>query len=496
MTRIAILLSLLFSTLAFRGEDRLFHRPLVEDAYYYFQIARHAVEGRGISADGEHLTNGFHPLFFAVCAGAFAVTPNDTWAIRLITLFLALVQAFSAVLFGRFAAVVLGDRQGTTEAIAALTYAGSMFLFWQHQNGLETGLVLLLLLAVGLAFTRTDPAQPRSALALGALCGLLVLARIDTGILVVMLAGALLLARGSGPLWRRVGTSGVVGVLSTLVSLPWWLYNVVYFGSFVPTSGRAQQAFAFEMSRVESAVHAVATAASPFLYPFGEASWAMAAVVLVIPALAVAALASGAGRAWRHGLPDSEPARRARQYVTLLVTFALLLAVWYCASSWAAHFYRRYVSALSIPGALLLTAAVLTLKERSRWVAKGLPFVLVAPSLGLLLLMWFAPDRLVRSGFFNQLELVRAWVPENERVAAFQSGTLGFFRPAVVNLDGKVNPQALAHRGRMATYLDAEQLHWLCDVPSMILFGLGTTPEELGWKQVANTGDFTLYHRL
>ncbi len=490
-----LILSLLFATLAMRGGDRIFQRPLVEDAYYYFQIARHAAEGRGITADGEHLTNGFQPLFFGVCAAVFAVAPDDTWAIRLIILFLALVQALSAVVFGRFAAVLLGERGGATEWMAALTYAGSMFLFWQHQNGLETGLVLLLLLAVGLAFSRTDAARPRSALTLGALCGLLVLARIDTGILVVMLAGALLLARGSGELPRRVLTSAVVGVLSTLVSLPWWLYNVIYFGSFVPTSGRAQQAFALEATRVESAVHAIATAASPLLYLFGEASWLLAAAVLVLPALAVGTLASGAGRAWLRGLPAGEAARRARQYVLLLIAFALLLAVWYCVSSWATHFYRRYVAALSIPGALLLCAAALVLRERWRWMARGLPVLLAAPGLGLLLLMWFAPARIVRSGFFNQLDLVRAWVPEGERVAAFQSGTLGFFRSAVLNLDGKVNAQALAHRGRLSTYLEDQEIRWLCDVPSQLIPGLGATPEELGWKRVANSGDFTLYRR-
>jgi hypothetical protein len=37
-----------------------------DDAYYYFQIARNAAHGRGISFDGLAPTNGFHPLYFAV----------------------------------------------------------------------------------------------------------------------------------------------------------------------------------------------------------------------------------------------------------------------------------------------------------------------------------------------------------------------------------------------------------------------------------------------
>ena len=38
-----------------------------DDAYYYFAIARHLAEGHGSSFDGINLTNGYHPLWLAVC---------------------------------------------------------------------------------------------------------------------------------------------------------------------------------------------------------------------------------------------------------------------------------------------------------------------------------------------------------------------------------------------------------------------------------------------
>ncbi len=41
--------------------------------------------------------------------------------------------------------------------------------------------------------------------------------------------------------------------------------------------------------------------------------------------------------------------------------------------------------------------------------------------------------------YLDQLALVQRYVPKDAEVGAAQSGTLGFFRDRVVNLDGKVN---------------------------------------------------------
>ena len=58
--------------------------------------------------------------------------------------------------------------------------------------------------------------------------------------------------------------------------------------------------------------------------------------------------------------------------------------------------------------------------------------------------------RIYRNGNENQYIQVVNWVAEHVReeqwVGAPQSGTLGFFHDRTVNLDGKVNPEALAAR--------------------------------------------------
>ena len=69
----------------------------------------------------------------------------------------------------------------------------------------------------------------------------------------------------------------------------------------------------------------------------------------------------------------------------------------------------------------------------------------------------------------TRLQLVEENVPYEDYVAAVGSGTLGYSRDRVVNLDGKVK--------------------------SYIVQILGDGPEERGWRKVANRGGLDLYYR-
>ncbi|OWY63176.1 hypothetical protein B7486_54525, partial [cyanobacterium TDX16] len=56
-------LALALVSLALRSAQRVADVPLVEDAWYALSAARNVAEGNGPTIDGEHLTNGFQPLF-------------------------------------------------------------------------------------------------------------------------------------------------------------------------------------------------------------------------------------------------------------------------------------------------------------------------------------------------------------------------------------------------------------------------------------------------
>jgi len=100
------------------------------------------------------------------------------------------------------------------------------------------------------------------------------------------------------------------------------------------------------------------------------------------------------------------------------------------------------------------------------------------------------------SAHHRQAVLVAEHVPPEDVVAAGQSGTLGFLRDRVVNVDGKVNPEALKWRGRIPEYLDARGIRWFVDSDWYVEINLGLDPAAVGWQLVAENGDFYLYLRV
>jgi hypothetical protein len=65
-------------------------------------------------------------------------------------------------------------------------------------------------------------------------------------------------------------------------------------------------------------------------------------------------------------------------------------------------------------------------------------------------------------------------VPDEDWVSAVQTGTLGFWHDRTINLDGKVNPQALQAlltEGHFYTYVVSNpQIRWLADWYGMAAF--------------------------
>jgi hypothetical protein len=101
----------------------------------------------------------------------------------------------------------------------------------------------------------------------------------------------------------------------------------------------------------------------------------------------------------------------------------------------------------------------------------------------------------VETVYWQQLALIDAHVPPDARVAAGQAGTLGYFRRATVNVDGKVNAAAIAHQDAMWHWLAAEDIRWFCDWPFYVEKYLGPDPTVHGWQRVGTLGIWQLWHR-
>lgn len=529
---LALLLALLLFALVLRPAAHVFDMPMTEDGYYALSVARNLAAGHGLTIDGNHLTNGFQPLFTMLEAGAFRLAAgNDVLALRLVMALgwlFHIAGALTVAAIARDAWPALGDGEREQRGwLAAFLYLASPLLFNHAYNGLETGCTLFLYaLAARWMQTGRDRSWPGLA-GFGAIIGLLVLARIDSGFVAAALGLNELRRARHGGLVHMLARGTVLGGTALLISSPWWLYNTLYFGSPMPTSGEAQQAFGLEWLRFENAEWALRVVLVPWIFagahegdvafslpaPFGGGAMTLT-LTGVARTAAVLGIAAMLGRAAWHGVFRRDLARAAeaerastRRTLEFAVCFgagfAALIAYYVLAFS-AYWFYYRYFA----PLALLAFVVVPVLAARGLTAVRARPFIAAVACLLTVQMAIIVGLAMVGRGlggntvYFDQVALVHDNVPPQDFVAAGQAGTLGFFRDRVVNVDGKVNRDAIAYQDHMWDYLRAHHVTWFVDWPSYVNKYLGVPldaagdrplPEAHGWRLKAERNYFFLY---
>jgi hypothetical protein len=469
-----------------RPDASLIFPPFTEDGYYSLQIARAIAAGHGPALEGSGLTNGFQPLVTFLQAAAFLVTGGAGLpALRLVASFGWLTWLVTALLLARVARdAARGDaaERSRRELMAAVLALTALPLWLAHFNGLETGLLLFLTALLWRLWQREAPLALR-----GMLLGLLILTRIDAVFLVIALSGLELIAGWRFGPDRAIARAALLGGAALLVSAPWWGFNILAFGSPMPISGKAQQLWALDPYRWRWMLWALGQTLAPFLSPtqyFDD--WRSWTPLAGAAALVVAGLVR-----LRHVRPL---ARDSDLFAAGLALAMATLVLWYGFSSLAFWFYARYLAPLSLIGIVGASLIFARLRlRRAPLLALALP-LLVTPVLAASRAAW--EGSLTYFGtimFWDQVQLVRAHVPEGEWVAAGQSGTLGFFRTHVLNMDGKVNAEAPAHAGHATDYLRSKGVRWFADWDWYVHRALGPEPEAEGWVRIAERRNFILY---
>ena len=529
---LAVAIGLILLALAFRPASHVYDMPMTEDGYYALSVARNVAAGRGVTIDGSNLTNGFQPLFTFLQAGAFALAGGDEiLAMRLIMalgwLFHVGIAILVAAIAGDAWPVVHGQPEKTLRvALAGFLSLAAPLMLNHAYNGLETGCVMFFYAAIARWMQLGRDRSWAGLATLGGLVGLLVLARIDAAFMAVALGLSELRRSWSRGPATMLARGAVLGLAALIVSLPWWLYNTINFGSPMPTSGTAQQAWALEWLRLEHAEWALRLVLFPWL--FAGAHEAAIGINLPIPAepgymtmtmtgfLRTAVLVVIAVVLWRaarnrtllHELAGAAPeeqdlVRRLREFAVCFGLAFAALFVYYALSFIAYWFYYRYFAPLA------LVAFVVVPVLAARWLAgqDSSPLAIAIVALLALQIAILAGLAMIGRGlggntvYHDQVALLQQHVPAEDLVAAGQSGTLGFFRSHVVNTDGKVNREALAYQDRMWDYLRQRNIRWFVDWPFYVNKYLGVPldakglpdAEGNGWRLVAERNYFYLY---
>jgi hypothetical protein len=383
-----------------------------DDAWYYGEIGRNLAHGHGSTFDTINDTNGYHPLWQAIC-----VVPR--------LLGLGVVAAMRAQLLIQLAcwigAVVLlvrrVPRPSPVLAIAVGLLVGNPFVLRCVGSGLESGVVVLIgaLLLTRAEYLSISEEEPYARRRFGALLALAFLARTDAALLV-----------GICKLWvlpdvRRLGVEGVrrLGQLLVAPVVTVGLYvaaNLVAFGRPMQISG--------DIKRVDLT----------------------AGVALSV--LVVAAIAFLVGRALR-GMALSARFPNLTGFLALTgwyVPFCIGLVGYYTllsSQTWLWYFAPLVLYGVGLlihGGTDLLDGAAVEGPSSLRAVQA----ILLLPLLGGFLFLgrqFVDPDlRSIQEANRDAGRWISANLPEDAVVASWDAGVLGSFTDQpVVNLDGVVN---------------------------------------------------------
>jgi hypothetical protein len=429
-----------------------------DDAFYILSVARNFATGHGLTIDGTHLTNGFQPLIAAIYTLAFWGAGDDWTGVRITVLANALITAATVFAVASVTRALAPDSSTRKQwqrpaPIAAFLWACSISIFHQTTTGLETALCSLLFLLVLREYLRTD----LSAWRFGVLLGLAVLARIDAAILVAILV--LFYA------WRRqYRLAFIAGSIAFLISLPWWLYNLFYFGSIMPTSGQAEISWPTSLSeQLYRLIQTLNDIAIVLIYTPHDSSFLVRIITAIVIALGLFLLFS------RTRIVEQLRSTRLNALIPFWI-FGFILVIYYTFYFRAPHFIIRYLQPLRI--LVLLSWALILSELINRYVSAPVKnrLIPVTASVILLLMLGFGVNRYF--AFYdkpNALEFynIGMWANSHpaERIGMLQSGIAGFVAPNIVNLDGKVNAEALAahQQGQLGRYILQQKFDYLAD---------------------------------
>lgn len=231
---ITALFSTLFAGAVYRLPLAAYVQDLnYDDSFYYYLIARNFTRGLFSTADGTHLTNGYHPLWAVLLTPVFWLVRDSDRALRV-----AKMEELAILLLAGCLSISAGLKAGWKVPVL-LIFPVCLFSNPIYFCGLEVAPQVLVLAT--LMFLLTSLFQYPESLwkwvAVSVICALLPWVRLEAltaGIATATLVSLYMLWARRGSLSRVLGIwAGVIGGLAV-----YFAYNGMVFGTAVPVSGQ------------------------------------------------------------------------------------------------------------------------------------------------------------------------------------------------------------------------------------------------------------------
>jgi hypothetical protein len=463
--------------LMFRSEERIYTRPYLEDSFYLFNCAEHFAHGEGFTCDGKQATNGVQPLIVILYSPLFLIAgANKLLALKLGFILIAIFDSFCVTLIARLVRVLQKTTDDNTSVwksppiIAAILWATLYPIFVHTGSGLETGLYSVMLLASIYSYAKISRMRSEGNIisrarwiVFGIMLGITVLARIDAVFLVVAISCyEFYKFKGKGFM-----SGAIIAVTAFIISSPWWWFNYNVFGSLMPQSGVSESLetgiLAENLRRGAIVVGDILTVFF-FLPNYELPAWFHFLWLLLVGGIVVLILKKFSLRKYL---------KENFSYSSLMpfYFFCAALIMYYVLFFSAPHFLPRYFHPLRIVWLILFACSAPKIAEMlNNFYARKKNLAIVCLSIFSLGAIGFSASRYAyyyfidkTSGFYLMGKF--ALLHPTEKIGMEQSGTAGFMSPNVINLDGKVNFEALEakKKGDIGEYIEKEKLYYIAD---------------------------------
>lgn len=471
-----------------------------DDSFYYFQLAYNFIKGLPSSVDGVHLTNGYHPLWVWNIGPIMLLKDVDpTLAVKAVLLYGSFLSVGTA-----FVIYFIVREIGVPRWVGLFAYGVYLFtpnIALGDAIGEPSGLSNFLIALTALVLIRVAKGGGfgfRRAAGFGVLLGLLILARTDN-LLFASIFYVFVFKWGPGFRPKYLATTAVV---AAAIIAPWYIWNLVVFGTFVQVSAVAVPYL--NHVHLYDNPNTLQTAYIVLVKSIGGA-WV---ITRFFPGALLLLFLSGALCAVYHR--KYEGTHIEKRAVTLSFALFAVVALLYFLHSAGALYIRSWHTASAAPITVIIVALFLSIFKGTssgnrifRGVFVALYIVLISAAAVRLSIL--PPE----SHLTENLRAVE-WVKENPDsvISTYDAGIISYFTDgAVLPVDGNVNieaHEAIVER-RLYDYMVENDVGYFINWSVMLkkyqpfwpypredIF-TDVTPKDLPLKKAGRAGEFRYY---
>ncbi|MBI5407863.1 MAG: glycosyltransferase family 39 protein [Nitrospirae bacterium] len=218
----------------------LFQKCVVDDAFFYLNIAKNISIGKGATFDGSILTNGFHPVYALLLVPLFLLFPdNPDLTFHLALTLCSVFNVMTGIIIFLIVKELAGEIAGL---IASFLWLFNPYVILISLNGVEVSVATFFLSLCIYQFVRmreTNAFNTRGLTLLGILTALAILGRVDSVFMMISLTLFLFHAayKEKKKLIPSLARPALFNLAAFSVLAPWFAWNLYHFGSIRQISG-------------------------------------------------------------------------------------------------------------------------------------------------------------------------------------------------------------------------------------------------------------------